>query len=204
MSSRRSQRKMTLLDAILLVGSAALGLGMLELSHRTLFRGWIWIIDQRLPDVQTWSTWDAIVTCTDVFVFLIPVVTPWTLLLIALWMRSPRPSWRRIWRQPGMAACLAALFGWCWSGLALLLAMDVGFVVRSRRSIPPEEWAQRYLSDEVFMYVGLAVATAWLVQYCSGRWRRSVDWIDLMGRLVGVLWIVIGLAWALHEYLEFV
>jgi uncharacterized membrane protein YcjF (UPF0283 family) len=54
------------------------------------------------------------------------------------------------------------------------------------------------------MYVGLAVASVWIVQYMSGRWRRSADWIDLMGRVVGVLWIVIGLVWMLHEYIEFV
>jgi hypothetical protein len=54
------------------------------------------------------------------------------------------------------------------------------------------------------MYVGLAVGATWLVQFLSGRWRKSADWIDVMGRIVGVLWIVIGLAWTLHEYLEFV
>jgi len=70
-------------------------------------------------------------------VFLIPVVAPSTFLPIALRMRSPRPSWRRIWRQPGMAACLAAVFGWCWTVVALLLAMDVGYVARSRRTITP-------------------------------------------------------------------
>jgi len=103
-----------------------------------------------------------------------------------------------------MAACLAALLGWFWSVPALLLAMNVGYVARSRRSLTPEDWAQNYLADEVFMYVGLAVAATWLVQYFSGRWRRSADWIDLLGRVLGVLWIVIGLVWTLHEYLDFV
>jgi hypothetical protein len=37
---------MNLLDATLLVGSAAIGLGLLELSHRTLFHGQIWILDR--------------------------------------------------------------------------------------------------------------------------------------------------------------
>ncbi|MFI5459715.1 MAG: hypothetical protein ACHRXM_30180 [Isosphaerales bacterium] len=198
------RRRMTLLDAVLLVGSAAIGMGMYQLSRRNLFRGWIWIADLGIPDIHTWSTTQALVTCSDITVHLVPLVAPWTFLLIALRMRSPRPSWRRIWRQPGMAACLAALFGWFWSVVALLLAMNVGYVARSRRNITPEDWAQKYLADEVFMYVGLAVAVTWLVQYFSGRWRRSADWIDLMGRVLGVLWIVIGLVWTLREYLEFV
>jgi hypothetical protein len=198
------RRSLTLLDAILLVGSAAIGMGAFQFSRRAWFRGWIWIGDHGLPDIQTWTTWDLIGTCRDIVVFFIPLVAPWTLLLIALRMRPPRPSWRRIWRQPGMAACLAALVGWCWSGLGLILALDVGYVARPRRFMKPEEWAQKYLADEVFMYVGLAVAAAWIVQLFGGQWRRSADWIDLMGRLMGILWILIGLVWTLHEYLDFV
>ena len=198
------RRRMTLPDAMLLVGSAAIGMGMYQLSRRALFRGWIWIADRGLPDIHTWSTTQALATCSDIVVHLVPLVAPWTLLLIALRMRPPRPSWRRIWRQPGMAACLAALFGWLWSVIALLLAMNVGYVARSSRIITPDVWGQKYLSDEVFMYVGLAVAATWLVQYLNGRWRRPADWIDLMGRALGLLWIVIGLVWTVREYLEFV
>jgi len=145
------------------------------------------------------------VTCSDAAVFLVQLVAPWTLLLIALRLRAPRPRWRRIWRQPGMAACLAALVGWIWSALALLLAFDIVYVTRpSRRWHPHEEWVQKWLSDEVFMYVGLAVAATWTVLFISGRWTRPADWIDRMGRIVGFLWILIGLVWAIHEYLEFV
>jgi len=54
------------------------------------------------------------------------------------------------------------------------------------------------------MYVGVVVAVTWFVLYVSGPWRRPIDWIDLMGRVVGVLSIVIGVVWTLHEYLEFV
>jgi hypothetical protein len=195
---------MTLLDAILLVGSAAIGMGAFQGVRRSLFQGWIWILERGLPDFSTWSTVDLVVTCSDLTVFLVPVVAPWTLLLIVLRLRAPRPRWRRIWGQPGMAACLAAVFGWCWSGLALILALDVGYVARPRRYNSFEAWAQEYLSNQVFMYVGLAVAAAWVVQYASGRWRRSADWIDLIGRVVGVLWILVGLVWTLRAYLDFV
>jgi hypothetical protein len=202
--SRVRPRRITLLDAILLVGSAAIGMGMFQLSRRAWFGGWIRIADRGVPNIHAWSTTEALATCSDIAVYLIPVVAPWTFLVILLRMRSPRPSGRRIWRQPGMAACLAAIFGWFWSVLALLLAMNVGYVARSKRVLTLDDWAQKYLADEVFMYVGLAVAATWLVQYQSGRWRRSADWIDLLGRALGVLWIVIGLVWTLREYLEFV
>jgi hypothetical protein len=197
------RRTMTLLDAILVVGSAAVGMGMFQWARRALFRGWIWIIDHGLPDSQNWSAERIIVTCSDIMVFFIPLVAPWTVLLILLRMRPPRPAWRWVWRQPGMAACLAAILGWCWSGLALLLAVDLDYLARSNRTIPPDRWAQKYLADEVFMYVGLAIAAVWTVQFLSGRWRRSADWIDLTGRVVGVLWILIGLVWTFREYLDF-
>jgi hypothetical protein len=195
---------MTLLDATLLVGSAAIGLGSFELVHRTLFNGWIWIADRGLPDVHTWSTMEVIVTLSDAACFMLPVVFPWTFLLIGLRMRAPRPSWRRIWRQPGMAGCMAALLGCCWSLVALFLAMNVDRVAHTRKTITPDAWMQKYLSDEVFMYAGLAVAAVWLAQYFGGRWRKPADWIDVMGLFVGAAWILIGLIWTLREYYEFV
>jgi hypothetical protein len=195
---------MTLLDAILLIGSAAIGMGGFMLAYRTWFEGWIWVLNRGLPDPRTWRAMDVIVACSDTVVFLIPLVAPWTLLLIMLRLRAPRPSWRRIWRQPGMAACVAAVVGWCWSGLGLLFAFNAVRLASAQRAIKPEEWVQKYFSDEVFMYVGLAVASVWIVQILGGQWRPSTDWIDQMGRLVGVLWIVIGLVWTMREYLEFV
>ena len=106
-----------------------------------------------------------------------------------------------------MAACLAALFGCLWGVgvlLAVFAAMELGLFPRPQRTITTDLWAQKFVSEEVFMYAGLAVAAVWLLQCLSGRWRKSSDWIDCLGRIVGVLWILIGLVWTLHEYLEFV
>jgi len=195
---------MRLLDATLLVGSSAIGLGLLELTHRTLFPGQIWIVDRGPPNFQSWWTYEVIVLCSDISVFIIPIVAPWTILLIVLQLRQPRLPWARIWRQPGMAACLAAIFGWFWTVIPLFLAMDLVWIAHPRRNITLEDWAQKYLGEELFMYIGLAVGATWLIQYLSGRWRKPFDWIDVMGRIVGVSWIAVSLVWTLHEYLEFV
>ncbi len=199
-----ARRRITLLDVTLLVGSAAIGMGLFTLSRRSYFKGWIPLVDRGLPDIHTWATWEVVATGTDISSFLLPLVGPWTILLILLRLRAPRPGWRRIWSQPGMAACIAALFGWLWSGVGLLLAVDLDRVARSRRVLTLDEWVQKYLGEEVFMYCGLAVASVWFMQYFSGRWRRSADWIDRMGRVLGALWILIGMAWTLHEYLDVV
>jgi hypothetical protein len=195
---------MTMLDAILLVAAAAIGMGVFQLSRRGWFKGHVWIVNHGIPDVHSWSTTQALVTCAYLTVHLTPLVAPWTILLLVLRMRPPRPRCRQIWRQPGMAACLAVLVGWFWTVFPLLLALNVAYVARSRRSITPDDWAQKYLADELFIYVGLAVGATWLVQYASGRWRKPADWIDRMGVVVGALWIVIGLVWTLREYIDFV
>jgi hypothetical protein len=196
---------MPLIDAVLLVSTAAVGLGAFETIRRGLFRGWIWILERGLPDVHAWSGMEILVLFSDLAVFLIPVVAPWTLYLLARrLMTTPRATWRRIWRQPGMVACLAALFGWCWGGAGLLFALAASSAAQTTRIHAADAWAQKVLSDEVFMYVGLAVATAWLALLAGGRWRRSIDWIDSLGRLTGLAWIVIGLIWTVREYLEFI
>jgi hypothetical protein len=200
--SHKSRRMPTLLDAILLVGSAAIGLGMFQWAHRSMFQGWIWMLDDGLPARGDWMAINLVVTCTDTMVLFIPLAAPWTFLLLLLRGRPPRPCWRRIWRQPGMAACLAALLGWIWSLLAVLVAFDATQVARTNRTITLFHWVQKYLSDGVFMYVGLAVAATWISLWISGRWRRSADWIDFMGRVVGVLWIAIGFAWTVRAYLD--
>ena len=84
----------------------------------------------------------------------------------------------------------------------MLVAFDATQVAQTNRTITLFHWVQKYLSDGVFMYVGLAVAATWISLWISGRWRRSADWIDFMGRVVGVLWIVIGFVWTVRAYLD--
>ena len=196
--AQKSRRMPTVLDAVLLVGTAAIGLGMFQWRHRSMFQGWIWMLDHGLPGRGDWMAINVVVTCSDTMVMLVPLAGPWTVLLLLLRMRPPRPRWQMIWRQPGMAACLAAVLGWCWSVLAVLLAFDATQIARTNRTLTLFHWTQKWLSDEVFMYVGLAVSATWLNLWLSGRWRRSADWIDFLARVVGVLWIVIGLVWSVR------
>src|SRR5262249_33057833 len=105
-----ARRKMTLLDAILLVASAAVGMGAFQYAVRTWFPGWIWTWAHGIPDRRDLTTWLVIVTCCDFVVFLVPLISPWTVLLLSLTLTSPRPRLRRAFRRPGVAACAAALF----------------------------------------------------------------------------------------------
>ena len=65
----------------------------------------------------------------------------------------------------------------------------------------PKRWLFHYVVEELFAYVGLAVAAAWVGLALSGRWRHRVDWLDEFGRALGVFWIVAGMVWACRRYL---
>ena len=42
--------------------------------------------------------------------------------------------------------------------------------------------------------IGSAVAVSWLILWLGGGWRAEPSWIDRLGRLLGVFWIVFGVA----------
>jgi hypothetical protein len=198
------RRNPTLLDAVLLVASAAVGMGLFQWARRSLFQGWIWLLDLGVPGSGDLTGLRLLVTGTDVMVMLIAIVAPWTFVVLFLRLRPPRPRrWRHLWRQPGTAACLAAVLAWCWTALAFLATLGLDRAAPGRASRPAHEWLQKYLSDEIFSRLGLAVAVTWLVLAVAGRWRRPVDWIDGLGLGLGGAWILIGFLWSMRDYLDF-
>ena len=190
---------------MLLVGSSAVALGVSVAVWRGAFGGWYFLIARDgVFTVRDWTASRVVMYASECVSTLLPLACAWTPLLLLLRLRRPRPAWRRVWRQPGMAACLAAVVGWAWAGAGLSLTTLLTATVRPSAIQPPDRWVQKFLVDEVFMYVGACVAAAWVLLAVTGLWRRPVDWIDRLGRLVGAAWIVIGLAWTLREYLGFV
>ena len=61
-------------------------------------------------------------------------------------------------------------------------------------------FVQNLCVGHLFPLVGIAVASTWFHLILSRRWTRPADWIDRVGRVVGIFWIVIGLAWTLRSY----
>jgi hypothetical protein len=124
--------------------------------------------------------------------------------LLVLRLRRPRPSWRRLARQPGTVACAAAS--------AALLAG--GLYVISRHA----SMANPIGSDRINVLVHMpndlawgshdwpilesrippAVVSAWVTLAFCGRWCAESSWIDRTGRLFGSFWV--GL-WMFRWYL---
>ena len=100
-----------------------------------------------------------------------------------------------------MAACVASLVALVWASIALGGTLAVDRLASDTLSADPRRWLFHFIVEELFAYVGLAVASTWMALVLAGRWRRSADWIDRFGRILGVFWIISGLVWACRRYL---
>jgi hypothetical protein len=198
----RAPRKFTILDGMILVAATAGGFALWRAVGDTLGR--------HLGNVPfgAFSWFSSIVYRVVEAAFpLLAVLTP----TVLIWrLRRPRPRWRRLMRQPGMAALCAALIPIATSlvglrQIASLLANPASFVSGAGGedfntfgstvtvSGPP-------LGDIYTTYgagVGLWVLGAWLVLWLSGRRRPEKSWIDRLGRLVGIGWLMFLAASAL-------
>src|SRR5262249_4351146 len=131
----------------------------------------------------------------------------WTVALLILRLRAPRPSARRLARQPGAmalasatlvaATCLVAL------GLAGVACSLMGGFEWSLAFFVDSAWGVRIYSLILIGLPGWGVAGAWLTLIVGGRWRPEPSWIDRAGRLAGVVWIALllgpVLVWLLHN-----
>jgi hypothetical protein len=138
----------------------------------------------------------------------VPSLTSIGVALLACRLRSPRPSIRRLVRQPGAVAMACV-------GLVLLL--DAATLLAGRalnagldRVWPPtpnpgvsfttgDELSQVFAAIDI--NVGPVIAACWLLLAVVGRWRAEPTWVDRLGRCLGVCWIVVSLASAIAVHL---
>ncbi len=114
--------------------------------------------------------------------------------LIPLRLHGLRPRRGLLWRQPGWLACLGVLLTIILSLAQQLLSASVILIQRPKN--PASEVMRRLFRDvalRVPSQVIFAVATLWVILALSGRWRSEKSWIDRLGRLLGVYWIVFPL-----------
>jgi hypothetical protein len=120
----------------------------------------------------------------------------WSLAVLVLGLRQPRPIFRAVARQPGMAAVLATVIV-----LALQLAnlaVSLGLHIAWFGDWDPDtegligDWLSSGMLEEpplIPSMVGCAVAATWIVQAASGRWKSKPNWIDRLGRALGLFWM---------------
>ena len=87
-----------------------------------------------------------------------------------------------------MVACLASAAAWPVAG-----AFALGYH-RFLRGSPWAGWNALNLNFDVYVLStlgGFAVAVAWATLALTRRWRPDPTWPDRLGRLVGLVWVVI-------------
>jgi hypothetical protein len=164
MHRERLLRRFTILDGMILVAATALALAASQAAWPEFRR------QERKVEVA--AIWLASGT--------------WTVLLLRF--RPPRQNFRRLARGPGDAACLAASVAIIMTGLMYFVAtVKAQFTGGSNVSL-----------DEFPLIASVAAAPAilgsWLVLILGRRWRRAADWLEHLGRIVAVGWILLSLA----------
>ena len=135
----------------------------------------------------------------EVLIGSMPVATAAAAGLAAVRLRRPRSALRRLARQPGAMATVAALIGAVPFALALpaaaLIAGALGRPIRLNQSAE----AAAILGLMGAPACGVGVATAWATLALNRRWRPEPGWIDRAGRLLGLYWLTMipacGLVW---------
>jgi hypothetical protein len=111
----------------------------------------------------------------------------WTPAILILSLIPPRPGLRKLFRQPGVAACGSATLAMAIGLIPFLVfattigverAMSTGFLVR-----------RNLLILTYGRNVPFAVEGAWTTLVLSGLWCRRRTWIDRLGTILGVVWI---------------
>ncbi len=191
-------RTFRLSDAMVLITATAVGLAIFKPYYGVTRVYW-------LPPVRfaprflgrVNGLWSCLVLAS-------PFAIAWTLAILGLRLRRPRPRWRRLIRQPGLVAGLLAatvlvfrLAGFatmCWRvGNDPRLAVWNPRLDRPGGCIVAGDPGLLWFDTDHFLgtmaMIGLAVASSWMLMRASGRWRPERSWIDRAGRVLGWCWI---------------
>lgn len=200
MSTRPPLARLSLSDGMLLIGANAISLAGFILVDDHLFDG-----GRHLFGLLNWSgvPWTAtfyLAKAQGASAALASAFGAWTLILPLVGLRKPPLVRLRLFRSPGLSACVGASVGMLFGVLAALLALAVR-AAEGRVALPPNYWYAVPAIDGVFILAGVGVAATWAGQATSGRWRPSPDAIDRLGRAIGLLWLGAGVVFAVRLFL---
>ncbi len=168
-------RRFTLLDLMILVAVSALVLPV----YRPL---WAAVEDMDLDAIQNVPT--LVVWLVVGLTFVTPVAAGLSIGVVVLRFLRPRPSRRKLSCQAGALGALAAMLVIPTVGTANALVL----------------WAvdgPNDFNDFIFWCLlgwpriaGMAVFGVWTALVAAGRFRRPVDWVDRLGLLLCVYWLL--------------
>jgi hypothetical protein len=130
------------------------------------------------------------VDAVNALVSIPPLLAVASVAVLALRLRRPRPPLNVLAREPGTVACAVASFIMVPASLVILTrhyqasgSLGVAWK-RAGIDLQPE-----YLGGLTFL-IGLAIAVTWFVIKSRRWWVPAAGWLDRLGRLLGVGWIL--------------
>jgi hypothetical protein len=196
-----TSRNLRLSDAMVLVAATAVALALFKPYHDAMDPlSWKPTIGPATP-FTGWINgfWGCLVR-------IFPFGIAWTLAILILSFRRPRPRCARLVRQPGFIASVMAVLVVVWrsAGFATMYArcgQDPGLAAWIPRHFDGigcfmggnPGWLlldTDHLLNTMAM-IGGAIAASWLLLFASGQWRPESSWIDRTGRGLGWYWIAI-------------
>ena len=183
-----ASRRFTLRDGMFLLLAIAVGLAM----NRS---GWPKIL-LRLSDSGLYSFW---LTQLEMNGFRLALPFLWTLsaVVVLSTLLTPKPQQLNLWRSAGVIGCVLSF------GMTTLIAaiqyifMACKFYQYGRYpGIHADFWAQ-YWEDmrdgsaaDIDIVAGAMIAGGWLVLAFIGQWRTEKNWLDRLGRSIGLVWLL--------------
>jgi hypothetical protein len=130
------------------------------------------------------------VVVINVLEFIPPLLAVLSVAVLGLRLRRPRPPLFVLAREPGTIACAVASLVMVPASLAILVwhyqAMGS---LRAAWNRAATDLQPEYLGG-LTVLIGLAVAVTWFVMNAKRRWLPVAGWLDRLGRLVGVGWVL--------------
>jgi hypothetical protein len=93
----------------------------------------------------------------------------------------------RLFRPAGVAACLVVAVA------SVLAPFCIPEPIAAARYSSLDLIAELALRASRSGPLGLTVVALWMLQVMDGKWRSERSWIDLLGRALGLYWILAGL-----------
>lgn len=192
--------RLALSDWMLLIGANAVSLAGFILVDDGLYDGGRYLFGIfRWPD-GPWTPTFYLEKAQGVFAALASAFGAWTLVLPLIALRRPRHARRRLFRAPGLSACVGASVGMLTCVLAPPLALAIR-VLEGRPAVPPNFWYAIPAIECLFILAGVGAASTWSASWMAGRWRAMPNAIDRLGRVVGLLWLGAGVVFAVRLFL---
>jgi hypothetical protein len=167
-------RRLTLLDATTLIAATGIGLAVVRVYSPEWYTS-----PYRPSPAPSLGDWASVVLSNWAY-YLSPIPAAWTLAVLALRLRHPRPIRRRLMREPGMTAGCAA---------AGAIALGAVHYLLDRVSLSLRHSGRGDSFELMSLWAGIAVGAAWLCLGLSGRWTSEPSWLDRSGRLLGLYWV---------------